>query len=422
MKPDISVIVPVYNSEKYLRQCIESILCQKKKEIELVLVNDGSTDNSENICHSYQKQDNRVKIIKQRNRGLIATRAKGIEASSADYVLFVDSDDWIDDTLIEKLYTPVLDNPEIDVVISGYVLNKDGYDKKPFCATREGFYDKREVLRELFERRHYDVSGCAKLYKKDILPDLGTPWTTNSFGEDTEMNWKVFSKGALYYYIPVYEYHYRMHGDSMTHGKIGEEWDGYLERYGMILRDPLCKDGVQDAIMTEILRAVTPIFINEIRYKTYTDNKKSRAQALLQKAYVALDHKCDDRDISDVMNLIFFMPDTIKHIVEDRIHEFVDGIKQHVKDEIYIWGCGEYARRVCLLLNSKDMDFKGFVQSKKTKCDFMGHCVYEYDAILKENPQAFFILALNGTNTDEVTACINEETRYVTLDGVRLYI
>ena len=95
----ISVIIPVYNTEKYLKECIESVLAQTYTDLEILLINDGATDSSPQICEAYEKQDDRIKVIHKENGGLSDTRNVGIDQCSGDYVLFLDSDDYWDDKI-----------------------------------------------------------------------------------------------------------------------------------------------------------------------------------------------------------------------------------------------------------------------------------------------------------------------------------
>ena len=101
----VSVIVPVYNVEKYLRQCLDSIINQTLKEIEILCINDGSTDSSPEILKEYEEKDSRIKIINKKNAGLSAARNQGLELAKGEYVSFIDSDDWINETFCEALYT-----------------------------------------------------------------------------------------------------------------------------------------------------------------------------------------------------------------------------------------------------------------------------------------------------------------------------
>ena len=99
----LSIVVPVYNTAEYLQQCIESILAQTYKEMEIILLDDGSTDGSGEICDEYAKRDKRITVVHKMNEGLTATRKRGVEIAKSEYICFVDSDDWIKETLVEKL-------------------------------------------------------------------------------------------------------------------------------------------------------------------------------------------------------------------------------------------------------------------------------------------------------------------------------
>ena len=116
--PKISIIVSMYNSESTIGKCIESILQQTLSELEVILVNDGSTDNTLDICKKYSKRDSRIVVVSQENKGLISARKRGVEISSADLIGFVDSDDWIEKDMYENLYE-IYNNYHVDVVSSG---------------------------------------------------------------------------------------------------------------------------------------------------------------------------------------------------------------------------------------------------------------------------------------------------------------
>lgn len=115
----ISIIVPVYNVEKYLNKCIDSIINQTYKNIEIILVDDGSTDNSGKICDEYLLRDSRIKVIHKNNGGLSSARNEGINISSGEYIGFVDSDDWVEPNMYEEMYKKILYS-NADIVDCGY--------------------------------------------------------------------------------------------------------------------------------------------------------------------------------------------------------------------------------------------------------------------------------------------------------------
>ena len=122
----ISIIIPIYNVEKYLEKCLDSILNQTYKNLEIILIDDGSTDNSPNICNSYCEKDKRIKIIHKNNEGVSSARNKGIELSKGKYIVFIDSDDYVSNEHIEVLYDCIISN-NVDLVISNLIdISEDG--------------------------------------------------------------------------------------------------------------------------------------------------------------------------------------------------------------------------------------------------------------------------------------------------------
>jgi glycosyltransferase involved in cell wall biosynthesis len=117
--PLVSIIVPVYNNEKYLRKCFDSLINQSLRYIEIILVNDGSNDNSLLICHEFQKIDTRIKVIDKPNGGVSSARNAGLKLACGEYVGFVDSDDWIEPDMYEKMYSAAV-KPVADAVVVSF--------------------------------------------------------------------------------------------------------------------------------------------------------------------------------------------------------------------------------------------------------------------------------------------------------------
>lgn len=214
---EISVIVPVYNGEKYLRECIESILSQSFRNFELILVNDGSTDNSENICNEYVTNDNRVKVISKPNGGASSARNLGIDNSVGNYIIFCDSDDWIEKEFIEILYRNIKEN-NCDIVYSG-VYRDFYYDDKKIqnevAGISEEKYIKIENLQENLEYIMRTMSGpflspWGKLYKADIIRNNKLYFDTSMICyEDHDFNLKFLMKCKSLYFSKEIKYHFR---------------------------------------------------------------------------------------------------------------------------------------------------------------------------------------------------------------------
>lgn len=168
----ISIIIPIYNVEKYLSKCIESLVGQTYKDIEIILINDGSPDHCLSICEQYSKKDNRIIVIDQENKGVSAARNAGLKMAKGEYIGFVDPDDWIAVDMYEGLHS-VIKQSDVDMVICGYeYYSEDGAldEKRKYPIRENEIINQKEVMNRFFDMpptiRHGVVN---KLFKKELL-------------------------------------------------------------------------------------------------------------------------------------------------------------------------------------------------------------------------------------------------------------
>ena len=207
-EPLVSVIVPVYNVEKYLARCVESILAQTYKHFELVLVDDGSKDSSGALCEEFQKRDVRIQVIHKENGGLSSARNAGLRVAKGEYVVFCDSDDTVEEEWIEALAAGITEHPDCLIVCGYHYLNGDGEIKKTICAP-EGYY-KKERYFEIFSQTG---SVCIKIFSKAFLQEKDI-WFDESitYSEDVPFSINCLDNLNGFYVIgkPLYNYyHYR---------------------------------------------------------------------------------------------------------------------------------------------------------------------------------------------------------------------
>lgn len=217
----ISVIVPVYNIEKYLPRCIDSILDQTYKNWEAIFINDGSTDNSLKVLEEYKKRDERIKIIDKKNAGSGAARNDGIENSKGEYIAFLDSDDWYEQNFLEKLYNNLTENNS-DVAMCNPKMTYDNKEKNSkintyFFKNIELYKTPKEILGILAMPVVWN-----KLYKKDIIVNNKIKFPNYSFCEDVEFLYKTFLYVNKVSKIEDGLYNYYQREDSATK-KIKEE-------------------------------------------------------------------------------------------------------------------------------------------------------------------------------------------------------
>ena len=164
----VSVIVPVYNGEKFIEECIKNVLNQTLEEFELIIVNDGSTDNTLDICKRNSEVDKRIRIINQENEGVSSARNKGIEQSNGEYICFVDCDDKIEESYLEELYNTCKDNNvKISCCTIESIDNKGNIISSRFME--DGYYKKIDALDELFKFRGLNWGPCGKLFHKSLI-------------------------------------------------------------------------------------------------------------------------------------------------------------------------------------------------------------------------------------------------------------
>lgn len=214
-KPLISIVVPIYNVEAYLVNTVESILKQSYANLEVILVDDGSTDSSGKISDDLAKYDKRIRVVHKKNGGLSDARNIGIEMAEGKYLGFVDGDDFIDENMYERLYLNLIEN---NANIS--VCDKDQYydQKKQFVYnqrdTKLHTYTREEALIKLNLMELFDVSACDKLFEKKLFDEIKFPLHKKS--EDTFVMYKLFDKCMKIVYDPIPMYHYRQRENSIT--------------------------------------------------------------------------------------------------------------------------------------------------------------------------------------------------------------
>ena len=229
----VSVVVPVYNVEKYIHKCLDSLVNQTLQDIEIILIDDESPDNCGKICDEYAKNDKRIKVIHKKNGGVSAARNDGIKHATSDWIMFVDSDDWCEETMCEIAYENAIKN-NVDVAIFNNYRNYEDYEKKEKIGLKETIFDEYNEIEKLQMSMLYDffikqVDSEVKQYT-----DIGGPWSKIFKKElieknNIEFNLKVkgvfddalfcietmeYAKKVLF--KDEFLYHYRILNDSIT--------------------------------------------------------------------------------------------------------------------------------------------------------------------------------------------------------------
>lgn len=223
-QPLISMIIPVYNVEQYLDECMESVLNQTYRNLEIILVDDGSKDNSPKMCDAYAAKDARVQVIHKKNGGPMSACIAGVEKASGEYLAFMDSDDWVDLNMIEELAKET-SGDEKEMICSNYVIEKVNQSIKIKQSMKPGVYDRTAIEEQLFpyllgnEERRIHGSRCMKLISKGLIREnLGFADLKVSMGEDLYLIFlAVLDAERIVVVNEGYYYHYRFLDSSLVH-------------------------------------------------------------------------------------------------------------------------------------------------------------------------------------------------------------
>ncbi|WP_286156671.1 glycosyltransferase family 2 protein [Bacteroides caecimuris] len=219
----ISIIIPVYKVEQYLRKCIDSVLCQSYRDYEIILVDDGSPDSSPQICDEYTEKDKRVKVIHKKNGGLSDARNAGIEIATGDYLVFLDSDDWWDDNNALEDSIAILNQSIPDVLIFGFkkYFQRNGNYSIYSMDMPENVNEGNICIKDLLQRNIFITSACTKFVKRSFFEgDNGIRFVKGQLSEDIEYNCKLLEYCKSIEVSSKYFYIYRQqNSNSITANK-----------------------------------------------------------------------------------------------------------------------------------------------------------------------------------------------------------
>lgn len=215
--PVISIIIPVYNVEKYLRRCLDSIVSQTWRNLEIILVDDGSTDNSGQICDEYVGKDRRIQVIHQENGGLSEARNTGIRAATADYIVFVDSDDYVGKQYVQRLAWILLRN-NADIAVCGYYRGKRVAFPERRRRGEIRSFDAKTMLKNWHGKyKHLETVSWNKLYKRSLFVENDIYYPAGYFYEDVQTTHLLIDKALKIVMTKEKLYYYYQGEDGITH-------------------------------------------------------------------------------------------------------------------------------------------------------------------------------------------------------------
>ena len=251
MKPLISIIVPVYNVEAYLAKCVDSILAQTYTNLEIILVNDGSSDGCGRICDEYAKQDKRIKVIHKQNGGLSDARNVAIDVATGEFITFIDSDDYVTDDYIMTLYS-LIEKYECKVSIALYNTFVEGSKPKVVNRVyREDCQTNIKAIEEMFYQEKYDTASWAKLYHSSLFA-TGIRYPKGIVYEDLATTYLLIFQSDKVAFCNERIYNYLLREDSSERSpfsskkmdsalKVCELMESHLDILGKVMQAYQCR-------------------------------------------------------------------------------------------------------------------------------------------------------------------------------------
>lgn len=234
-KPLFSVVIPVYNVEQFIEKCLTTVINQTFKDFEVIIVNDGTKDNSLSICEKFAKEDKRITIISQENKGLAAARNTGAKASKGQYIINIDSDDWVDLNYLETLADIIKDNNEPDLVCLNYHENDDKLIENP--GFNNVLLDKIQIEKEIYpyliRNKRYEYffpTAWSKAIRRDLFAN-NTCEKRIQVGEDGAVIDSVVTQCQTIYLSNKTGYHYRVSENSMIQNKKPRNYSDVINTY-----------------------------------------------------------------------------------------------------------------------------------------------------------------------------------------------
>lgn len=239
--PKVSVVIPVYKVEAYLKRCVDSVLAQTLQDLEIIMVDDGSPDNCPQMCDDYARQDSRIRVIHKENGGLASARNAGMKVTSGKWLFFLDSDDWLEPDGLKKLYDT---GEQYQVDFVRYRAIRSGWPGmaehapcmvEPVRELQEGYYNKQRIIEEVYPRLMVTpqltmgaiVGACGSLYRLDFLRENNLMFYEEvKFSEDLVFSARVVRAAKCFYFVDTPSvYHYFYNPNSISKSFRQGRWD-----------------------------------------------------------------------------------------------------------------------------------------------------------------------------------------------------
>lgn len=317
MKPFLSIVVPVYNVEKYIKQCIDSILSQTFTDFEVLLIDDGSPDLCCHICDEYAGCDARIRVLHLENRGIVNARKVGVNESRGEYVGFVDSDDWIAPDMYEKL-CGFAKSENADIVLCGFINSFEDKEVISIQPHESGFYNKERLIKEIYPKMLYTgkffnfglyPAAWNKIYKADIIKNnIKNVDNFIRMGEDAAFTYACLLDSSKVYIIDEPLYYYRRTDSSMSTSYDPAFFDRILKLYS-------CLKGVREQKKSFDIKKQTEYYTAYLLTLAAYNERNDKSKNFIERCKI-LKKICRSEMANEVLGAISLKNIPFKHKID----------------------------------------------------------------------------------------------------------
>ena len=385
--PKVSVIVPVYNTEKYLRKCLDSIVGQTLENIEILCIDDCSTDSSLNILQEYAQKDSRVKVFRNsKNKGLSATRNVGIDNACGEYIQFVDSDDWIEPDMEEVLYQTATGN-RLDLLkcLSSRQVEAS-FDES---VANRVFLSGEELLEKLLSQRYCGVSACLLFLERRFMEKCHLRFDPKlRFAEDTLFSFQAIMIAQRCMCVNERKYQYIRRQNSLSTGSLSD-----AKIYSLLYLLKKLMDFSLTDCMDRKYRQIALAFLIE-----WYEQEVS----FIDKRLELPDMSQWDPEIQKIYRIFFSGKGFVGNYI-DREKLGLNSEAIHRAARIYVFGAGDAAQRLIQILYRAGIEIDGVVVTDpaKNRKTVYGYPVFSADAVGTKDGQPLILCAVKGVH-DEI--------------------
>lgn len=396
----LSIIIPIYNEEKYLSRCLDSIINQIDDKIEILLVDDGSTDGSREICLEYQSRYRGIKYLYKGNGGIVSARNYGIEKALGRYITFIDADDWVNSQYIVGITKIISQNPDIDVICSRMTRINENYVEDVCPGNESRYFSRREAVDELFSWNYFRWELAGKAYRRELFNGVHVDESI-IICEDLERNWGLFNRANMFCYDNSLQYLYYINPLSTTNAIVPERntsWRVYLK----ILNDSIPKsDGIINVLLSRGVNSVWVTFRD-----LYTSDNEGYEEILceLENGAKQIVDLYEEKEIILPPN-IERMRD-MRRVIDDNIGKNMHMMREVINNgkDLVVYGTGGVLKYLLKAMKQNDLFVKKYLISNNSRQGelFLGRPIVSIKDYNYDNSE-YIVIATNQKNQMEIS-------------------